>query len=172
MATIILDKHAGSREYIAHAHVGGATRAAICDGLAAKYGIAAPTPRSLTKWLANDYELRRMISDLRSTIADDSVGELAQKVDIWRVDRDLWSMMHTDEGCEAFGDLVELGAVDDTAAGWTEPETDYYGNPISDPVPNPADAAAEDDVLAVLTAGHETAEAFEADCVARLAAHA
>jgi hypothetical protein len=172
MAYNLLDKHSGSREYVANALIAGATRAAICEGLGAKYGITAPSTRILTKWLANDYELKRMVSELRGAVANGIAGEsaeLTQRVDIWRVDKDFWALMHA---CEPFGDLVELGAVDDTATAWTEPETDYYGNVAGGASPDAADVRAEDDVLAVVTAGHETAEAFEADCVARLAARA
>jgi hypothetical protein len=98
MTTNLLDKNPGSRRYVAHLHSFGATRAQICAKLAQKFPMAAPTPRSMTKWLNGDRELVKMIAELEAIKAemapdDATLAELPEPVDMAQATADLWCLL-------------------------------------------------------------------------------
>lgn len=146
MADTLLDKHPGSRRYVAHLHSYGATREQICTKLAEKYPMRRPTPRIMTTWLNKDPELVKMIRELADikqemTPGDSALAELPEPVDPAEASGDLFDLA---VGIPAFGRLLHREGKRDE------------------------DDPAEDDVSAVLAAGHSTAAEFEADCIRRL----
>lgn len=171
MSESILDRldrdPGGARQYVATLLVvGGASRAQVADALARKYGISAPTGRSVTEWKNNDPELRDLIRQMEAAKRDVSPGDdprdlLPREVNPARSADDLFTLaIH----CRPFAELLKREAArrsDDAgdAGGWG---FDDYALAADD------DDGRPDDVLAVLTAEHETAAEFEADCIRRL----
>jgi hypothetical protein len=175
MTQNLLDKHPGSRRYVAHLHTYGATRAQICAKLAEKYPLRAPSLRSMTQWLNSDPELVKMIRELEAIEADMSddsgLAELPEPVNIERIDVLLFTFL---DDHPAFAALLFRESVTPEAATpaaeattpgrdwWREPST--YGD---DPERTVSDVIAPD-VLAVLSGNYDTGAEFDAACVALL----
>lgn len=170
MAESILDRldrdPGGARQYVATLLVAGdASRAQVADALALKYDIPAPTGRSVSKWKNEDPELRELIRQMEAAKRDVAAGDdprgLLPRQEIAPAAAS--ERLFTFAICSRpFAELVKRGEAgrpgDDDGAGWGFDDFDLVA----------FDADAPDDVLAVLTAEHETAAEFEADCLARL----
>jgi len=173
MADSILDRldrehGGGARQYIANLFVvGGATREQVAEKLAEKYSIPAPTGRSISKWKNEDAELRELIRQMEAAKRDLAPGDdptaLLPRREVSReaASERLFTFAVTSP---AFAKLLKRDGPggEDDSGGWGF--DDYAAHPGPDVDDGP------DDVLAVLIAGHETAEAFEVDCERRLAA--
>lgn len=151
MAETILDKldrdhgsatgPGGARRYVASLIVlGGATRAQVAAALAKRFGIQPPTSRSVTTWINQDAKLIAMLRELEE-IKREAKGDV-----------DISDLPEPTDPAEASRILYDLCVA-----------CPPFGTLVSRD-----DADGEDDVAAVLAAGHETDEAFEADCIARL----
>ncbi len=146
--------------------VGNASRADVCESLARKYSIPAPSTRSVSNWTKKDVKLRAMIEELKAIKQTAPGGDpsdlLPRQVDTAKVDEDLFAEV---EQHPAWAELWFRGG---TTADQPAPETDYYGNVVNGPDTPDAEPAERDDAMAVLLAGHTTHEAFEADAISRL----
>lgn len=173
MSDSILDRldrdPGGARQYVATLIVaGGATNSDVADALARKYHIGVPSSRSVSQWKNHDPELRDLIRQMEAVKRDvrpgDSLADLLpREVNPAAAVADLFTVAIQ---CRPFAELLKReGDRRARDAG------DNGGWGFDDPAPAGADDdGAPDDVLAVLTAEHETAAEFEADCRARLAA--
>jgi hypothetical protein len=172
MSDSILDRldrdPGGARQYVATLVVaGGATNADVADALARKYHISAPTTRSVSQWKNNDSDLRDLIRQMEAAKRDVKPGDnladlLPREVNPAAAVADLFTVaIH----CRPFAELLKREG--DRRAG---DAGDNGGWGFDDPAPAATDDGAPDAVLAVLSAEHETAAEFEADCRARLAA--
>lgn len=171
MSDSILDRldrdPGGARQYVATLIVaGGATRAEVAEALARKFHIPEPTGRSVTQWKNHDPELRELIRQMEAAKRDAKPGDnladlLPREVNPAAAAADLFTVAIN---CRPFAELLKREA--DRRAGGDNGEWGF-----DDSAPLTADdGGALDDVLAVLSAEHETAAEFEADCRARLAA--
>lgn len=163
MADTLLDKHPGSRQYIAQLRVYGATRREIAEKLAAKFDMpSVPTTRSISNYFADDEALKRMVRELaaiRAEMSDDENvrAELPPERNIAQDDEDLLFFM---DDHEAFGELVYR---DDLPVAPGEGGSNW--GPAS-PAPTAA-AAAEihPDIFAAFEADDDE---FDATCEAML----
>jgi hypothetical protein len=173
MAESILDRldrdPGGARQYVATLLVaGGASRAQVADALARKYSIPAPTGRSITEWKNHDPELRTLIAEMETAKrdlrpGDDPTDLLPREVNQAQAASDLFGVcIHF----PAFALLMERER--ETEDGPDGADTRGAFEQFDPPPAAADDPDSDSDVLAVLIAGHETAEAFEADCLARL----
>jgi len=156
----------GARQYVATLLVvGGASRAQVAEALARKYDIPAPTGRSVTAWKNDDPALRDLIRQMEAAKRDLAPGDdprdllPRREVTAEAASERLFTFAIQ---CRPLAELLKREAArrGDDGVGWG----------FDDFAPAADDDGAPDDVLAVLTAEHETAAEFEADCLARLAA--
>ena len=74
MSETILDRleveHGQAREFLAEQIVAGSSNAQLADALAAKFGIAPPTVRSISTWVNHDKRLLAEVAALREDGAD------------------------------------------------------------------------------------------------------
>lgn len=161
----------GARRFVADLLGQGATNAQVAEALASRFG-ASVTPRSITTWRNNDPELVAMLAELdriRQNLSPDDDANpadlLKPAVNLAAVDLDLELYAEAHPAQAALLRRDEEGAEDRAAA-----ETDYYGRPIESETPADDDAVPSDDALAVLSAEHDSPEAFEADALSRLTA--
>jgi hypothetical protein len=172
MADGILDRldrdPGGAREYVATLLVvGGASRAEIAQAMARKYGIPAPTGRSVTKWKNNDPELRALIEKMEAAKldlkpGDDPAALLRREANPAQAVSDLLGVCVT---FPAFGLLLNRERTRQAAAVASQEVGAFEQHDSPPPSDDPDD---DGDVFAVLAAEHETAAEFEADCVRRL----
>ena len=163
-------EHGGdARSYVAQLFVvGGATREQVAQKLRERYGVEVTT-RIITTWRNGDKKLIALMEELeavkRELQPDDDLGDVLSKmprpVDPAQSASDLFGM------AIRFPAFAKLMSRDGQRAEENNPAAELgFGFAPS------ASAGAEDDldndVRAVLAAGHETDEEFEADCLRRL----
>jgi hypothetical protein len=155
----------GARQYVATLLVvGGATRSQVADAMARKYGIPAPTGRSVTAWKNTDPELRKLIQQMEAAKRDVAPGgtvEIRPEVNRAHAVADLFAVC---EQFPAFALLVHRDAdrEESSASTWGAPEN---------VTPGGEDDSFHSEAMAALMEGEGMSdEEFEAHCRARLEA--
>ena len=75
----------GARRFVADLLGQGATNGQVAEAIASRFGVKAPTPRSVTAWRNNDPELVAMLEELARIRANLAPDDTTNPADLLRL---------------------------------------------------------------------------------------